>query len=76
MSANSTAGMQLVVCDSEDKVVRLVRWGKKRLPTVTTIVHMDPVSPETVSSVRALNWNIVSFYDMEVGNSDVTILAS
>ena len=60
------AKMQLIVCDTEDKVTSLVRWGRYRLPLVTTIVHMNSVSRSTVKACSEENWRILSFSDMEV----------
>ena len=58
--------MELIVCDDEDKLKLLLKWGKEKLPNVKTIVHMNTVSEETTKAVEEQGWRILSFADMEV----------
>ena len=58
--------MELIVCDDEDKLKLLLKWGKEKLPNVKTIVHMNAVSEETTKAVEEQGWRILSFADMEV----------
>lgn len=67
------AKMQLIYCDDQGKIEALLKFGKKKLPSVTTIVHMDPVSPETVTACEEQGWDIFSFSDVEVCNDSCPI---
>ncbi|XP_067935452.1 long-chain-fatty-acid--CoA ligase 1-like isoform X3 [Watersipora subatra] len=62
--------MKLVICDMEAKVAQLVEWGVSRLPHLTTIVHMESVSPNTVQAVRSQGWSIISFSEMEADGAN------
>jgi len=60
--------MQAIICDDEDKVIDLMKWGTN-LPSIRHLIlfDVDSLSAATFSAVSSLEWNIVSFNTMEVG---------
>ncbi|XP_067935181.1 long-chain-fatty-acid--CoA ligase 1-like [Watersipora subatra] len=57
--------MQVVFCDGEDKVKHLVNWGKEKLPTISTVVYMNAITPETTAAVLEQDWKLFSFAEVE-----------
>jgi len=63
---NFTAKMEVIICDDEDKIKNLLKWGHDQLPSVKTLVHMNSVSADTVAAVESQGWTILSFEKLEV----------
>jgi len=58
--------MKVIICDNEDKIKNLLKWGHDQLPSVKTLVHMNSVSTDTVAAVESQSWTILSFETLEV----------
>jgi len=63
---NFTAKMEVIICDDEDKIKNLLKWGHDQLPSVKTLVHMNSVGADTVAAVESQGWTILSFEKLEV----------
>ena len=57
--------MQLIICDDEDKVKNLLKYGREKFPNVTHIVYMNAISPETQQAVQDEKWEVMAFSEME-----------
>ncbi|KAF6019145.1 hypothetical protein EB796_022562 [Bugula neritina] len=57
--------MKVIICDNEDKIKNLLKWGHDQLPSVKTLVHMNSVSTDTVAAVESQSWTILSFETLE-----------
>jgi len=66
LNYNFPAKMEVIICDDEDKIKNLLKWGHNQLPSVKTLVHMNSVSADTVTAVESQGWVILSFETLEV----------
>ncbi|KAF6019134.1 ACSL5 [Bugula neritina] len=57
--------MEVIICDDEDKIKNLLKWGHDQLPSVKTLVHMNSVGADTVAAVESQGWTILSFEKLE-----------
>ena len=68
------AKMQLIVCDTEQKIEKLLEWGKEKFPNITTLVHMNNISESVKEKVKEQGWTAISFSEMEVSKCCIIYL--